>query len=54
MNFAIQKNAPYNYHILEDGVIKYKGNAVSINLIPEQKLFDQSLLTPSSIPTEIG
>ena len=65
MNFAIQKNysvvlmstqknAPYNDHILEDGVIEYEGHDVPINLNPEQKLVDQSLLTPSGIPTENG
>ena len=65
MNFAIQKtysvvlmstqkNAPYNDHILEDGVIEYEGHDVPANLNPEKKLVDQSLLTPSGIPTENG
>ncbi len=65
MNFAIQKtysvvlmstqkNAPYNDHILEDGVIEYEGHDVPVNLNPQKKLVDQSLLTPSGIPTENG
>ena len=65
MNFAIQKtysvvlmstqkNAPYNDHILDDGIIEYEGHDVPINLNPEKKLVDQSLLTPSGIPTENG
>ena len=65
MNFAIQKtysvvlmstqkNAPYNDHILEDGVIEYEGHDIPTNLNPEKKLVDQSLLTPSGKPTENG
>ena len=54
MNFAIQKtysvvlmstqkNAPYNDHILEEGVIEYECHDVPSNLNPEKKLVDQSL-----------
>ena len=51
---STQENAPYNDHILEDGVIEYEGHDVPINLNPEQKLGDQTLFMPSSIPTENG
>ncbi len=51
---STQKNAPYNDHILEDGVIEYEGHDVPINLNPEQKLVDQTLFMPSGIPTENG
>ena len=65
MNFAIQKtysvvlmstqkNAPYNDHIFEDGVIEYEGHDVPANINPEKKLVDQSLLTPSGTLTENG
>ena len=51
---STQKNAPYNDHILEDGVIEYEGHDIPSNLNPEKKLVDQSLLTPSGTPTENG
>ena len=51
---STQKNAPYNDHILEKGVIEYEGHDVPANLNPEKKLVDQSLLTPSGTPTENG
>ena len=49
MNFAIQKtysvvlmstqkNAPYNDHIFEDGVIEYEGHDVPANINPEKKV----------------
>ena len=51
---STQKNAPYNDHILKEGVIEYEGHDVPSNLNPEKKLVDQSLLTPSGTPTENG
>ena len=51
---STQKNAPYNDHILEEGVIEYEGHDVPSNLNPDKKLVDQSLLTPSGTPTENG
>ena len=51
---STQKNAPYNDHILNEGVIEYEGHDVPSNLNPEKKLVDQSLLTPSGTPTENG
>ena len=51
---STQKNAPYNDHILEEGVIEYEGHDVPLNLNPDKKLVDQSLLTPSGTPTENG
>jgi len=48
------KNAPYNDHFLKDGVIEYERHDVPANLNPQKKLVDQSLLTPSGIPTENG
>ena len=51
---STQKNAPYNDHILEKGVIEYEGHDVPSNLNPDKKLVDQSLLTPSGTPTENG
>ena len=51
---STQKNAPYNDHILEEGVIEYEGHDIPSNLNPEKKLVDQSLLTPSGTPTENG
>ena len=51
---STQKNAPYNDHILEEGVIEYEDHDVPSNLNPDKKLVDQSLLTPSGTPTENG
>ena len=51
---STQKNAPYNDHILEEGVIEYEGHDVPSTLNPDKKLVDQSLLTPSGTPTENG
>ena len=49
MNFAIQKgysivlmstekNAPYNYEIMEGGIIEYEGHDVSSNINPIKNL----------------
>ena len=42
---STQKNAPYNDHILEEGVIEYEGHDVPSNLNPDKKLVDLSYNT---------
>ena len=51
---STQKNASYNYQILDNGVVEYEGNDVPVNINLEKKLVDQSLLSPSGTPTENG